>query len=191
MEKIIGMDSTNKGLIPMIKGLLDAESVTHLNITYYEQGKQDSNYSIIQPISTKLIEVSKIEELDKLSNKDDVKIGLSSLVRLSNGYIAHIKQLDLDWNNNDLDFIFQKIKKLDLGKEGGYLINSGRGYHYYGKGLLTPEEWEDWMNKAEKSEEVDREWIRLSRERKYSVLRINSTEGKPIKPKPICGLSFY
>ncbi len=177
----------------MIEELLGAESVTHLNIAYYEQGKQEkdcSDCSNTKPLSTKLVEFSKIKELDKLPNKDDVKIGLSSLVRLDNGYIAHIKQLDLDWNNNDLDFILKNIKKLNLEGEG-YLVNSGRGYHYYGKGLLSPEEWKEWMNEAEKSEEVDREWIRLSRERKYSVLRINSTEDKPIKPKPICELSFY
>ena len=185
MEESPRIEQIDKDLGSMIERLLENSSVTHLNLISY---KPEGGYFRKLPIYAELIEVSKIKNLDKIPNKNQSRVGLSSLVRLSNGSVAHIKQLDLDWEIQDMGGFFQKIKNLKLGEEIGYLVESGKGYHYYGEGLLTPEGWIDWMKKAENSGEVDKDWITCSKERGYSVLRINTTEEKPIRPKPICRL---
>lgn len=171
---------TNKNLMEILGEV--SKNITHFNLVFYDT--KLNFYDTSNSLGTDIIPYPKLKDFLENQKKGNKAIALSSLVRLKNGYFAHLKQLDMDWKEYGLRELIEKIEKIDL--PGGNLLDSGKGYHFYGKELMTQKEWENWIMNAENSGEVDEKWIDLCRERNYSCLRISSTKEKPFIPLPFC-----
>ena len=77
-----------------------------------------------------------------------------------------------------------------LNRFGGYLLKSGRGYHFIGKSLIsTREAWEATLRNLERVPElkphIDASHIDMSLKRGYSTLRILESPAKPQRPMMI------
>ena len=94
----------------------------------------------------------------------DVKNGnmlvLNSRVALEGGESKHIPMLDFHFpvsraNEEVALFI---IRNLDV--MGGYLLDSGKSYHFYGKSLLTDDELPVFLGRAlQFCPIIDRAWV--------------------------------
>lgn len=70
-----------------------------------------------------------------------------------------------------------------LGEREGFLLISGKSYHYYGTNRLTTEEWEKFNQKISDSELVGKVWPKLQLKNKISVLRLTTSPAKPAPPQ--------
>lgn len=110
----------------------------------------------------------------------DYAIGLNSRV---NQYAEkHLLMLDLDSIDEPA------IER--LGDYGGYLLKSGRGYHFIGKTLISSRaEWEQTLRDLGRIPElkphIDDSHIDMSLKRGYSTLRILESPAKPQRPMMI------
>jgi uncharacterized protein (UPF0332 family) len=107
------------------------------------------------------------------------------------------RQVDyvLGWNNRlgqagDMYLLFLDIDEIDEGRvkkslkgRKGWLFKSGNGYHFIGKEILKS--YKHWMLKITQAHEsaklkglVDLRYLKFSKKRSYSTLRI---QGSPIK----------
>ena len=85
---------------------------------------------------------------------------LSSLAKLNTGESRHIPFVDFHCPSSALneDLCSHASSLLDPG--GGYLLESGRSYHFYGKSLLTASELPSFLGRALLlSPVVDRAWV--------------------------------
>ncbi|MGA8433084.1 MAG: hypothetical protein WB729_24900 [Candidatus Sulfotelmatobacter sp.] len=75
-------------------------------------------------------------------------LGLCSNVQLANGRSAHIPMMDFLCapTKENLNLLANLIGDLRQGR--GYLLQSGRSYHYYGFRLLTEAEWKVFLGKC-------------------------------------------
>jgi hypothetical protein len=79
----------------------------------------------------------------------------------------------------------------ELCGQPGYLVHSStsagflQNFHFYGKKLVTREEWEKFMIEVERSSLVDHAWCKYNLTRGYSVLRVSSNKSKPQQPMPV------
>ena len=110
----------------------------------------------------------------------DYAIGLNSRV---NQYAEkHLLMLDLDSIDE------AAIER--LAEYGGYLLKSGRGYHFIGKTLIpNREEWEEALcalgRIPELKPHIDDSHVDMSLKRGYSTLRILESPAKPQRPMMI------
>jgi len=175
--------------------------ISHFNLLFYDTtpvAKDDytSHNPMITYKLTEIVPAADFQSInfDKLTQGDKNRaVGISSLVRLSDGKFRHMKQLDID-QQFPVSSFFKSVSDIAVKmarsyrKENcrGYLVNSGSGYHYYERGLLNQPQWEEWMKDAESMGLVDKNWVDLGRKREYSVLRLNSTTQKPSAPVVLC-----
>ena len=75
-------------------------------------------------------------------------LGTCSKVCLAGGKSAHIPMMDFmcEISTKNLDLLIRLIEDLHQGR--GYLLDSGRSYHYYGSRLLTEDEWRAFLGKC-------------------------------------------
>ena len=108
---------------------------------------------------------------------DEYAIGLNSRV---NQYAEkHLLMLDLDSVDD------AAIER--LSEYGGYLLRSGRGYHFIGKAMIPNlEQWHETLRSFQKMPElrdhIDNSHIEMSLKRGYSTLRILESPAKPRRP---------
>jgi hypothetical protein len=110
---------------------------------------------------------------DYLKSKSGVNIALSSKVELAGGEERHIPLLDFHCPNtpNNLVLASEVIYQLDIG--GGYLLESGDSYHFYGITLFTKDDFIRFMGLAlQYSPIVDKTWIAHQLREMASALRI-------------------
>jgi len=190
-----------KTMIP----LLSSDKTSHFNLIFYDTCSTEGDYNRHYPVNphdnpTKILPTADFRTVDfnnLTEGRKNLAVGLSSLVRLQDGRFRHMKQLDIDTQFSVSSFL-KSVSDITAGMKGsysvgscgGYLVNSGSGYHYYEKGLLNQSQWEEWMENAKKSGLIDKKWIMLSQQREYSVLRLNSTTQKPFTPVVLCKFSL-
>ncbi len=78
----------------------------------------------------------------------DIAIGLTNCL-LIKGRRQYIAMLDLDafiWIHNIHKGVIHVLQLLKVGD--GVIVDSGRGYHFYGFQLLTKAEWQTFMNEG-------------------------------------------
>lgn len=130
----------------------------------------------------------------------DPTLCLASKVQLLNSRApAHIPMLDFE-----VPSIFPKEPNHELvrdrleasGAPAGFILNSGRSYHYYGIDLMNTRQWRQWLKSAGQPDSplyelVDFEWLIHVLKRNVGYLRLAPTVWqKPYQPKVVglvCG----
>ncbi len=116
-------------------------------------------------------------------------VGVVSRVPLAGGGSRHIPMMDFmcapsATNLEVLPRLFREI-----GQERGYLLESGRSYHYYGVELLTEEEWRVFLGKCLLMfGYVDDRYIGHQLVDGHCVLRLSSGKLKPSVPRVVARL---
>ncbi|NRR31882.1 hypothetical protein HSX11_17035 [Oxalobacteraceae bacterium] len=104
-------------------------------------------------------------------------IAISSHVKCFDGISRHIPQIDFHCKESlsNLSLIVEIIKILDLK---GYILRSGKSYHFYGSSLLASEKFFEFMGRILLfAPIVDRSWIAHQLIEGRSALRISSRPG--------------
>lgn len=70
----------------------------------------------------------------------------------------------------------------DLGEKEGFILDSGRCFHYYGTRLLTDDKWKDFMLECSKHPEIGERYISHQLRRGLASLRITTDGSKPKMP---------
>jgi len=114
---------------------------------------------------------------------EEYAIGLNS--RVDQYSDRHLLMLDLDSVD---DAAVERLRE-----HGGYLLKSGRGYHFIGKTLIaSQEQWAAALRAIQEAPElrdhVDPSHIGMSLKRGYSTLRILESPAKPQRPMMIRAL---
>ena len=116
-------------------------------------------------------------------------LGVTSRVLLKNGEFRHIPQIDFACvkSSTNLRRMIKCLRRFVKIKPG-YILESGRSYHYYGARLLDQRQREIFVgncllcNPAGKKPIVDTRWFAYSLRRGFSNLRIAASDSKP-EPK--------
>lgn len=78
------------------------------------------------------------ELMDKY--KEDFILCIASVVKLDNGSFKHIPMIDFSSHfEKDLSKTEEALKA--IGEKRGFILDSGRAFHYYGTNLLSEDEW--------------------------------------------------
>jgi len=87
------------------------------------------------------------EEISRLEKGWD--LGIRSQVVLENGCYAHIPMMDfcLSKSSESVTLIKKRMREI-TGEKAGFILESGRSYHYYGINLLSQESWLEFMAKC-------------------------------------------
>jgi hypothetical protein len=75
-------------------------------------------------------------------------LGLISKVELCDGGSAHIPMMDFSCETSPQNLSSITHLLSDMRKGVGFLLESGRSYHYYGAELLTDEGWRQFIGKC-------------------------------------------
>jgi hypothetical protein len=75
-------------------------------------------------------------------------LALSSKVELIDGASAHIPMMDFRCAPGDKNAMIVKNALAAMGEIHGFLVNSGRSYHYYGLRLLSADTWAKFLAMA-------------------------------------------
>lgn len=101
--------------------------------------------------------------------------GIASSVVRRDKREAHIPMLDLRWSPDERNVPFAQALLAQFGI-GGLLLNSGRSFHFYGFGLLSPEEYRVFLGQSLLlGPLVDRRWVGHQLMEGASVLRLTSS----------------
>ena len=73
----------------------------------------------------------------------------------------------------------------------GYVVFSGRGYHFYGNGLMDQNQWHDWIQRAREQGDVEKKWCDIQMKRGYSILRLTNSSQKIFEPKVLYRVNRY
>jgi hypothetical protein len=117
-------------------------------------------------------------------------LGAVSKVGLTGRRSAHIPMMDFVCvpSPRSLDLLVRLLKDLRQGR--GYLLESGRSYHYYGFQLLTEEEWRVFLGKCLlMSGFTDDRYIGHQLADGHCVLRLSSGTLKSSVPTVVAELS--
>lgn len=102
---------------------------------------------------------------------------LSSCVQLSSKQTAHIPMLDFHIPSNMKNQKVAEVIARKLDPNGGFLLESGKSYHFYGKSLLTEADFRQFLSHALLfSPVVDRAWIAHQLIENAAGLRISEKE---------------
>ncbi len=115
---------------------------------------------------------------------DETALGLTSLVRLIGDRKGHLPLIDFNCGkfSEDLMRVYENLKYLKCLE--GYLLDSGRSYHFIGTNPLDNNEFIRFLNHMSGSEIIGDNWPRLQKETGFAVLRLTACpkRGKPYVP---------
>jgi len=75
-------------------------------------------------------------------------IGIVSRVNLSSNKAAHIPMMDFkcEISNENLQTLIKMLRSITIGP--GYLLESGRSYHFFATQLISEEEWRTFLGRC-------------------------------------------
>jgi hypothetical protein len=121
-------------------------------------------------------------------------VGVISRVTVAGGELRHITTRHIPM----MDFMcppspanLEVLTRLfrEIGQKKGYLLESGRSYHYYGLELLTEEQWRVFLGKCLlMCGYVDDRYVGHQLVDGHCVLRLSSGKLKPNVPKVVAKL---
>jgi hypothetical protein len=112
-------------------------------------------------------------------------IGLFSKV-IADDVEKHIPMIDFS-NSLIPSYSPERVKKIleELNLPAGYIVHSGRSYHFYGTELITKNEWEIMMENCKKYPEIGEKYVRNQLRDGGCCLRLTTSELKPKEPVEI------
>ncbi|HLC76873.1 MAG TPA: hypothetical protein VJH04_01575 [archaeon] len=125
---------------------------------------------------------------DQICENDNYVLGLSSIVRVVYSTF-HLPQIDFscEVGEENEKRIYNFLGRLN--QKDGYLLESGRSYHFLGRDLMPADFWRGFMKTLDAMDFdglVDDDFIYESDvNRGFSVLRITANIHKPHVPKVI------
>ena len=136
------------------------------------------------------IEASDLSDLENIykqyKNKDPrYLISFQSKV-LVNGEFRHFPMIDFS-NSIVKDINLEKVRSVlrHLGEKEGFILNSGRCFHYYGNKLITSDKWITFTEDCKKYPEIGENYPNRQLGRGKSSLRLVVNERKPKNPEVI------
>lgn len=175
----------------------DSDTLSPEEIRPYELIPVPTTYLLTHSLSDTIKQYSFKQHCDPYN-----VFGIASIVWVHEGNRTvrrEIVQLDIDaqWPDTrapqmtDEDVPFDVAKRASkLCNQPGYLVHSStfegflQNFHFYGKKLVTHEEWEKLMKEAMHGF-VDHSWCQYNLSRGYSVLRVSANKVKPQQPVPV------
>lgn len=116
-------------------------------------------------------------------------VGILSKVALTGGDSAHIPMMDFscDPTPEHLQLARQLLK--GIGEREGFLLESGRSYHYYGTRLLSNAAWVAFLGKCVLMPSlVDNRYVGHQLVDGHCVLRLSTSQRKPTVPEFVAKL---
>ncbi len=157
------------------------------------------------PLSSYVLKDKPFEKLGEILLQDyawgfcsDVKIlSFSNLVH-THGKTKGIKEDGGNRHLIHLDFQCDKSEEAlkevadaiyyTLEIESGFILDSGRSYHFWGDKLMRPGEWKNFMEFIKEVPSIGEHWPGFQLERGYSVLRFSKSSYHPERPVVIARL---
>jgi len=133
-------------------------SVAHTRLFVEAQHHQTNKNEGIT-IETARVSAEQLRELASGIRGENM-LAISSLVSCSDGGQKHIPMLDLHCrvSHQNQDIVEEVVNLLDIG--GGYILESGKSYHFYGVRLLSTDDLSSFLARALLfGPIVDRAWI--------------------------------
>ena len=129
----------------------------------------------------------------------EAELGLCSKVIMRDGSEMQIPMMDLQIEKSpeNLDFVVSRLNA--KGINTGWLLESGKSYHYYGIESLTPEQWikefianclltSDVRNRSQIIQVVDARYIGHALRRGTCCLRLTARNEKTFVPRVVYDL---
>lgn len=127
--------------------------------------------------------------------EESEQLAISSKVRLVSEETAHLPMMDFEIGKDEAGLTKVKTRLKQVGIANGYILESGKSYHFYGRDVLSQEQWLDFMGKClltsivhtrENIEQVaDPRYIGHSLRRGCNTLRVTSRGEKVFVPKVV------
>lgn len=123
-----------------------------------------------------------------LENSSNSMIALSSCVEMANGDLAHIPMLDLACANDASGYI-SAVAALKVLSTPGFLLDSGKSFHFYGKKVLPNNEFFSFLGRAALlTPIIDAPWIAHQLIEGAAALRLSEKEAYAHRPYLVCEL---
>lgn len=146
--------------------------------------KRILNLAINHNKNNEYIFTSRKTLIDNIKKSNKKNLALNSKVILNNGKEMHIPMLDfkLKSNSENLNIIQAVLHEFSLK---GYILDSGKSYHFIGKKLITEDELINLLAKFILIHPIsDKAWAAHQIIERSASLRVSSKYG--IEPKLIC-----
>jgi len=169
-EELIGKDAIALTLwLKQYLGIYECRYIVHLpksdNVGAYEFS---GDCEVIEKVHS------------EYTKKDpNYEVGFQSKV-IKNGKTYHLPMLDFTSlgvsNIHDAKLFLKKIH------ESGFILNTGKCFHFYGTRLLSENEWESFMKMSSKYKEIGNKYPSHQLRRGEATLRQTKSALKPTKP---------
>jgi hypothetical protein len=144
--------------------------------------KQDSGPRVLMKLPRQEVSHESLSDIARKLGENRL-LGVCSNVQLVEGRSAHIPMMDFLCvpSEDNLRILTTLISDLRQGK--GFLLRSGRSYHYYALTLITEEEWKVFLGRCLlMSGFTDDRYIGHQLVDGYCVLRLSSGKSKHCIP---------
>ncbi len=151
--------------------------------------QQDRGERILTKLSRREVSAENLRDVARSLNSNKL-LGVISKVGLVSGESAHIPMMDFMCapSTTNLEVLVHLLRDLRQGR--GFLLESGRSYHYYAFQLLTEEEWSIFLGKCLlMSSYTDDRYIGHQLVDGHCVLRLSSGKSKASVPTVVAELS--
>jgi hypothetical protein len=123
------------------------------------------------------------------SLRENQLLALASSVSVVEQGIRHIPMMDFKCSLSTKNLEVLTLLLRNIGQRKGYLLESGRSFHYYGMELLGQEEWRVFLGKCLlMSEHVDDRYVGHQLVDGYCVLRLSAGKLRPRVPTVVAEL---
>jgi len=164
------------------------QQTVHLDELFRAALMHDTSGSRLRAVDPQILPALRQLEDDVTPGK---MLAISSLVELRNGEIRHIPMLDLHYaaSSTNLRMTISAVNAL-RPRSRGFLLQSGKSYHYYGFELLSSEELVAFLASAILlGPIIDRRWVAHQLIEGACALRIGSGHGYENLPFVVAELS--
>lgn len=136
----------------------------------------------LQILSASTLASSRLRDIEATLTPNKI-LAVASKVECTDGAVRHIPQIDFHCPDSTTtrDIV---VKLLDVLGQRGYLLASGKSFHFYGVDLLAENEFTNFMGRVLLfSPIVDRAWIAHQLIEGQTALRLSSRPGYGAPPK--------
>jgi len=113
-------------------------------------------------------------------------LGITSRISTQQKGEMHIPMMDFHCaiSSKNLGILSELLS--ETGQEHGFILESGRSYHYYGKEVLTRDQWIGFLGKCLLMKNfVDERYVGHQLVDRHCVLRLSTSPRKPVIPSVV------